>query len=72
MYGYDFTITDNSRYKFQEETTYKITIGNNDYGFDNVEFLQGFASGANWNNVDHHKYWKNLYDVDNNKYYTFK
>lgn len=71
MYGYNFTVSDNSRYKFNETTNYKITIDDQDYGFDNLEFLQGFASGAKWNNVDHHKYWKNLYNVYNDKYYTF-
>lgn len=71
MYDYEFLLPNNSRYLFQEQTKYKITIGNHDYGFDNIEFLQGFASGASWNNVDHHKYWKNLYNVDNGKYYTF-
>ena len=43
------------------------TIDKRRYTFQTADFLQGFATGAMWMNVDHHNYWEQLTSNYNNK-----
>jgi len=56
-------------------TNYTIEISGGTYGFESLNFIEGFISGALWTGVDHHLYWKNLrdYSLDdmNGKEITF-
>lgn len=51
--------------RFQtEDGAYKkdfsVIVGGKSYGFNTPDFMQGFATGAKWANVDHRAYWKDL------------
>jgi len=39
---------------------YSVVIYNNTYWFKTPDFMQGFKTGADWQGVDHHAYWKDL------------
>jgi hypothetical protein len=39
---------------------YKVNVGNDIYGFDNLEFFQGLLTAANWNKLDPHTFITNL------------
>jgi hypothetical protein len=53
--------TPESRYRNTEFVhNFSVSIGYIYYGFDTPDFMQGFATGAMWANVDHHLYWKDL------------
>lgn len=41
-------------------TDYSVEVAGTRYCFNAPDFMQGFATGALWTNVDHHLYWKNL------------
>lgn len=55
---------DNHHYRYLEvfTTTYSVEIvGDPDaYEFNGGDFMQGFATGALWQGVDHHDYWTDL------------
>jgi hypothetical protein len=53
------------RYDDQDtDTEFSVRIGARRYWFHHIDFLQGFATGALWVNVDHHRYWSNLRDQE--------
>jgi hypothetical protein len=39
---------------------FSVEVAGTQYGFNTTDFMQGFATGAQWIEVDHHAYWKNL------------
>ena len=41
---------------------YTVDVCDKIYTFNSSDFMQGFATGALWANVDHHNYWKDLRD----------
>ncbi len=46
---------------------YVITIGTHIYNLNNKNmqvFMQGFTTGAQWCGIDHHLYWSNFYEKD--------
>lgn len=59
-----FTTTEGKRNRFEisdgELLDYTIVVSNVEYQFMNLEFVQGFMTGADWLSVDHHKYWSNF------------
>lgn len=61
----DYFITDgfpdlNSRYIIDRFTFFTVDVSDIRFKFDTSDFMQGFATGASWKHVDHHKYWTNL------------
>ena len=40
--------------------SYTVQIGDMRITFNTPDFMQGFATGAMWSEVDHHTYWNNL------------
>lgn len=55
-----------SRFSFNEKNPlkYTVTVGTSKYSFSTPSFMQGFATGAAWSNIDHHKYWTALTEGD--------
>lgn len=39
---------------------YSVEINEHVFAFQTREFMQGFITGCQWRNLDHHNYWKNL------------
>lgn len=50
------------RFEFREDLNqaFSVVVKDMKYGFDTPDFMQGFATGAQWTKVDHHTYWKDL------------
>lgn len=44
----------------RDEKQYTVLSVGGEYGFDTPDFMQGFATVAMWDNVDHRKYWSDL------------
>ena len=75
MFGEDFTpdyLNDPehpSRFIFVHEdedkgsNNYIVTVAGVTYTFETSDFMQGFATGAQWANVDHHLYWNDLMEL---------
>lgn len=42
------------------DTDFTVEVNGVTYCFNTPDFMQGFATGALWTNMDHHLYWKNL------------
>lgn len=69
MFGQPFT--DNhipsmlSRFNYSEynQNRYRVKIGGTVYAFRTTDFMQGLATGAMWENLDHHKYWSELNEL---------
>jgi len=53
------------------DSNFSIIVDNTKYYFDTGDFVQGFATGASWLNVDHRQYWKDLRDRSQNINITF-
>lgn len=65
MFGVPFTtdyIQLDTRYRGRDNEFigYRINIDHHGYKFATSDFMQGFATGALWNDVDHHQYWSQL------------
>lgn len=63
MFGVPLTINNIVRFALEDpeyRSNYTVEIGNMNHTFSTPEFMQGFATGAQWVGVDHHLYWKNL------------
>lgn len=42
---------------------YSVKVSDTSFIFLSTDFMQGFATGAMWNNLDHHDYWDSLYKI---------
>lgn len=75
MFGQPFT--DNHipsillRFNYNEDNRdlYRVSIGGTIYTFRTTDFMQGFATGAMWENLDHHKYWSELAKISDEEEY---
>lgn len=59
MFGEPFALK-TDRYNYDDDQLYAVDVGTETYGFQSPDFMTGFATGAMWEGVDHHLYWKNL------------
>lgn len=56
----------------RDRKNFTVIIGETLYTFVSPEFMQGFATAAQWAGLDHHQYWKDLvhHTVDENHKYV--
>lgn len=62
----DYILNGNNRFVNLNGGIYRVEIAGSDIYFNSNEFMQGFITGASWIGVDHHLYWKDLTELDDN------
>ncbi len=69
IYVFGQILTPELTQNYQPELKYmkfNVDVGNQSYGFNTPEYMQGFQTGAKWFGVDHHRYWSNLRQITRN------